>query len=251
MVQLLCYDLAMDEITTALRGDDLIAEYKRRFGDTTLLGFSRGKDSIATVLALRGKLNLVPIHLDIVPGLEFIDESLAYYEKHLFDGQHIIRMPHPSLYRMLNNNLYQTIGNAEVMASANLEELDYVDINRLALQQVACEQKIVLSAAGVRAADSPMRRTAVARHGSIHVNTRVWWPIWDWNKAKLVEEISRVKISLPVDYLLWGRSFDGIDARFIIPMKQHMPSDYKRVLEWYPLLEAEIMRYEMHQRKSA
>lgn len=235
----------------ALRGDDLIAEYKARFGDTTLLGFSRGKDSIATVLALRGKLNIVPIHLDVVPGLEFIEDSLAYYEKHLFDGQRIIRMPHPSLYRMLNNNLYQNIGNAEVIAAANLEDLDYVDINRMALEQVECTQPIVLSAAGVRAADSPMRRTAVARHGTIHVNTRVWWPIWDWNKARLVDEIKAANISLPVDYLLWGRSFDGLDARFIIPMKKHMPRDYARVLEWYPLLEAEIMRYEMHQRNPA
>lgn len=32
------------------RGDALIAEYRRRFGDTTILSFSRGKDSIAVAL---------------------------------------------------------------------------------------------------------------------------------------------------------------------------------------------------------
>jgi hypothetical protein len=59
-----------------LRGDELIAEYKRRYGDKTLLAFSRGKDSIATALALRDKIEVIPFHYDDLPGLEFIEESL-------------------------------------------------------------------------------------------------------------------------------------------------------------------------------
>jgi tRNA(Ile)-lysidine synthase TilS/MesJ len=73
-----------------LRGNELIAEYKRRYGDKTLLAFSRGKDSIAVALALRDKIEVVPFHYDDLPGLEFVEESLAYYEKHLF-GRHILR----------------------------------------------------------------------------------------------------------------------------------------------------------------
>jgi hypothetical protein len=65
------------------RDDDLIAAYKERYGDKTLLAFSRGKDSIAVALALRDDIEVIPFHYDDLPGLEFVEESLAYYEKNL------------------------------------------------------------------------------------------------------------------------------------------------------------------------
>jgi hypothetical protein len=33
-----------------------------------------------------------------------------------------------------------------------------------------------------------------------------------------------------------------------VPLKKHFPRDYQRVLEWFPLAEAEVMRFEIHQR---
>ena len=51
-----------------LRGDDLIAAYKERYGDKTLLAFSRGKDSIAVALALRDKRAL-PARLSARAGV--------------------------------------------------------------------------------------------------------------------------------------------------------------------------------------
>ena len=62
-------------------GDRLIAQYKEKYGDKTILAFSRGKDSIAAALALRGKIDVIPVHYDNPPYLDFITESLKYYEK--------------------------------------------------------------------------------------------------------------------------------------------------------------------------
>ena len=59
------------------RGDALIADYRRFHGDCTLLAFSRGKDSIATALALRG-CHFVRQHesacrlLGLAPGYRFM-----------------------------------------------------------------------------------------------------------------------------------------------------------------------------------
>jgi hypothetical protein len=33
-----------------------------------------------------------------------------------------------------------------------------------------------------------------------------------------------------------------------MPLKERYPRDYQRVLEWFPLAEAEILRYEINQR---
>jgi hypothetical protein len=231
---------------THLAGKALIQEYRRRYGDKTVLAFSRGKDSIGCHLAIRDHLDVTPVHYIIVPGLSFIDESLDHYERALFGGQHIVRLPHPSFYRHLNNYLFQTPGHAEVIEAAALADITYKDVHQMIVEQESLPTPI-LCANGVRAADSPQRRMALTNGGPIRASADAWWPIWDWNKAKLLDEIERAGISLPIDYLLFGRSFDGLDARFLVPLKQQRPADYKRLLEWYPLADVEVFRYERDQ----
>ena len=71
-----------------------------------------------------------------------------------------------------------------------------------------------------------------------------YMPTWDWSKDKLLDTIERSGISLPVDYLWFGRSFDGLDYRFLGPLKRHAPRDYAKVLEWFPLADIEVWRHE-------
>lgn len=80
-------------------------------GDTILLAFSRGKDSIAAWISLRdSKLfkRIIPIYLYLVPGLNFEEDDLKYFED-VFQT-HIMQLPHPSLYRMMFNNVFQPLG---------------------------------------------------------------------------------------------------------------------------------------------
>lgn len=79
--------------------------------------------------------------------------------------------------------------------------------------------KKTLVADGVRAADSPMRRIAIQSHGSISYNLLKYHPIWDWGKADLVECFKKHNVRLGSDYKIFGRSFDGLDLRFLLPIK--------------------------------
>jgi hypothetical protein len=148
-----------------LCGDDLIAAYKERYGDKTLLAFSRGKDSIAVALALRDKIEVIPFHYDDLPGLEFIEESLAYYEKHLF-GRHILRMPHPKFYEHLRDVIYQPIRRAEILTAASIPILNHNDVLRMVKDQEGIEGEI-LSATGLRALDNAVRFISIRKHGPI------------------------------------------------------------------------------------
>ncbi len=207
----------------------------------TLLAFSTGKDAIAAWLAVREHFDRVhPYYLYLIPGLEFVEESLDYYEG--FFGERIARLPHPSLHRWLNNLVFQPPERCAVIEQAGLPNHSYVDACR-----VLCEDKglpNLLAADGVRAADSPMRRIAISRHGPISKRSSRYHPIWDLVKTDLVDLFRKSGARLPVDYRIWGRSFDGIDARFLVPMKRHLPRDYRRVLEWFPLAEMEVYRWE-------
>jgi len=230
-----------------LHGKRLVAEYRRQYGNRTVIAFSRGKDSIATALWLRSVgMEVVPVHYDMVPGLPFIDESIAYYERTLF-GRRILRFPHPSCYHFLNSTLYQTPGTAQVIEAANLvnpvAQSWYRDINGWCCDVEGIDDE-VLTANGMRARDSPARWVSFKRHGAIRIGAGVWCPIWQYRKQDVVGAIERSTISLPVDYDLFGRTFDGLDARFLVPLKRNCPEDWQALLAWYPLAVMVIWKYE-------
>lgn len=224
--------------------EQIIEQVRAEIGPRTMLAFSRGKDAIGAALAIRDRFDeVVPYHLDLVPGLEIVEESIGYYEQALFGGRRIIRLPHPSMARWFRNLTFQPPPHAAVLAAADLPQLDYQDTH-LAVREIAGLPAAVMAASGVRAADSPMRRLALTTHGAISRNTGHYYPVWDWNKERLLGEIERAGIRLPADYALFGRTFDGLDLRFVYPLKQQRPADYRRILEWFPFVEAEVWRYE-------
>ena len=203
----------------------------------TLLAFSCGKDSIASWLAIRDHFDtIVPFYMYLIPGnLSFIEESLQYYED-FFDTK-IVRMPHDSLYRMLNGMTFQPPERLRFMQKLDLQEPNREDTAYL-------DPDTVFTAIGVRQNDSIQRRLAIQKHGAINTTQRHYYPVYDWSKQRLIDEIKKAGVKLPVDYNLFGRSFDGLDLRFIYQIKKHYPLDYQKILEWFPMVEVEIYRYE-------
>ena len=224
-------------------GEQTIA-LMREITDTVMLAFSCGKDSIAAYLAIRDHFpKIVPYYMYLVPGLEFVEESLRYYEQII--GTKILRIPHPSLYRWLNCQVFTAPWQASVIEGAGLPDFEYFDIQEAMRQDFGLGPHSYV-ATGVRAADSPIRRMSMMRHGTISHKTKQFYPVWDWRIARVWDAIKASKIALPVDYAMFGRSFDGLDYRFLAPIKERFPDDYARICEWFPLAEAELKRRTIH-----
>lgn len=224
-------------------GEEVIAEVRAECS-RCMLSFSMGKDAMGAYLAIRDKFDeVVPYYKYLVPGLEFVDESLDYYERRLFGGQHIYRLPHPSLIRLLNEFVFQPPERCAVIERLELYEHDYGDV-AAAVREAAGLPPNAMTATGVRAADSPNRYRHFKTRGAINRKGLVFAPVFDWNKERLLAAIKKSGVRLPVDYRLFGRTFDGIDLRFLYPIKQHFPRDYQRILEWFPLADMELFRYE-------
>lgn len=224
-----------------LTGEQVIAAMRKQT-DTILLAFSCGKDAIGTWLACRPHFaRIVPYYMYLVPGLEFVERSIRYYEQ-VF-GQRILRVPHPSLYRWLNESTFVAPEQLRVIDRAGLPSFEYLDMQDEIRKDLGLSSDCY-TASGVRAADSPLRRVSIVTHGAISHKQRQFMPIWDWGIDRLLGEIRSAGIKLSVDYRLFGRSFDGLDYRFIEPIKRTFPRDYQRILEWFPLVEAEIARRE-------
>ena len=233
-------NLTMDTITIdgVEPGDGL----RNRFAQdhkSTLLSFSCGKDSIGAWLSIRDKIKVMPYYCYLIPDLEFVNDSLNYYEK--FFGCKIIRVPHPSLYRWLCNKTFLPPERCRIIDGSTLPMFERADLLR-GLREWQGLPSDTPCACGVRACDSIIRRVHFKTHGPVTKSESVWYPIWDWKQARLIDELKRSGVKLPVDYLLFSRSFDGLDYRFIKPIKDYFPKDYQRILDYFPLAELELYR---------
>lgn len=209
-------------------------------GAPVLLAMSGGKDALAAWVALRDAgVDVRPYYMYLVPGLEFVDESLARIEEHF--GRRVARYPHPSLYRWLNNFTFQPPGRLAVIEAARLPSPTYEQIVSLIREDFGLPATTWV-ADGVRAADSPVRRMSIIRHGAMKPAKRKVSPIWDWRKREVLDGLAGAGIPLPPEYEWFGRSFDGLDYRFLEPLSRHAPDDYARILEWFPLAELELVR---------
>lgn len=222
---------------------DILNTYVSRLSDRRcLLSFSCGKDSIGAWLKLRDNFDyILPYYLYPVPGLEFVEDSLLYYEQ--FFGTRILRLPHPSLYRWLNNFVFQPPDRWRIIQELALPEFDYDGINTVLKEDYNLPNP-TYQASGVRMNDSLQRRTAMLTHGPLSEKRQTFCPVFDWTADDLYNAISKAGVKLPIDYKWFGRTFDGLDYRFLKPIKDNAPRDYQRILEWFPLADLEIFRRE-------
>ncbi len=232
--------LSLDADGNALRGKALIERVRELSGDTILLSFSRGKDSIAMWLYLRPHFEIVPYYLDWIPGLSWVDESLAYYEA--FFGQHIIRLPHPLFWKYLNSFFFQPPERVAIIRAIDFPPYDYADLDDILCQQRGRE---MYTAMGMRSADGLMRRNLMIQQGVLgNKRRRYFYPIWDWN----IEQVGRIildsGVALPVDYELWGRTATDFTYPFLKGVRDRFPDDWQRILDWFPLADLELFRYE-------
>jgi hypothetical protein len=210
--------------------------------DTVLLSFSRGKDSLACWVALLDAgFTVIPYHMMIVPGLEFVEDSLKYYED--FFGAHIYRCIHPNFYHWLRTLSQQTPASAKAIRELGLPRFKYTDIQK-GVARTAGLALDTWTAVGTRTADSVMRKMHLERNGGLDHKRRTFSAIASWNKDNIIAALKKHGVKLPIDYALFGRSFDGIDHRFLHPIRQYLPDDYNRILEWFPLAHLEFVRAE-------
>ncbi len=213
-----------------------------------LLAFSRGKDSIATWLELRESglfPEIIPFHLDGCPGMRFIEDSLCYFEDYF--QTRIVRLPHIGFYRQLGNLVFQPPERVKIIHRLGFDRctnFTYNDVRRWLAEDLGWPDGTTWTATGVRAADSPRRRIHIVKSKARNFSQKQFYPVFDMNKADVLAVIARHGLKLPVDYELFGRSFDGIDYRFAGPLRKHLPDDFERLRFWFPLIDAEIMRYE-------
>ena len=220
----------------------IIQTVAEKSGGQVVLAFSGGKDAVAAWIALkRAGVKVFPYFYYIHPHLEFVNRTIDYYEEKF--GEKITRVPNSTVYRWWIDCTYATPEQVAPCMAASLPVFNAHDLQAGVIQHLKLPAT-TFTALGVRAADSIFRRTMFTRSGAINHKNKKFYPVWDWTKEEVRVEIFKAKLKLPIDYWLFGRSFDGLDYRFIAPVKKHFPKDYERLREYYPFIECELKRAE-------
>lgn len=228
--------------------DELCAYVAELSGDTCLLSFSTGKDALAAWSKAKPYFKrIVPFYMYLVPDLGFVECSLQYYEERL--GTPILRMPHPGMVRMLRELVFQPPERVEAIDCAVLPRLTYEHVEAHVRKAAGAPDAYV--AIGTRTADSPIRLANVRRYGAVNHRRKSFFPVFDWRLADVIGCIEREHIKLPVDYRLFSRTFDGLDYRFLEPIRREFPLDYERILQWFPLADVELKRREFAAKRTA
>lgn len=234
-------DLGVGPDGETLAGEALIERVRELHGDTILLSFSGGKDSIAMWLFLRPHFNIIPYFLYWVPGLSFVEEAMAYYEDYF--GTEIVQMPHPLFYKMLREGAYQPPDNVAPLRSLDLVEFDFADIDNILAQAYDLDNPF--TAIGMRMKDNIDRRNLIMQKGVLgQGRRRYYYAIWDWDVNQAGQIILDHGVKLSKEYKYWGRTLASFDYQYLRPLRDNFPQDWATIQQWFPLIDLEMFRYE-------
>lgn len=220
--------------------EDLCKYISKINNGTCIMSFSCGIDSIAMYYQLEKYFdNIIPIYLYVVPNLDFVNRYLNYFEDKW--GRKIIRMPHPRVIMMLRENVFRTLDLNEIDDSY-WDNYDYTSLCKIASKAIGIGIN-TMRGIGLKKGDNPSRHMSITKYGSVNYKTNSFYPIYDWNDAKVKGTIRDNNCKVPVDYKIFGRSYDGLGYRFTVPIKKYFPSDYEKLKEYFDLIDVEIKRY--------
>lgn len=211
------------------------------------LGFSCGKDSLAAWIRLRDfGFTVHPWYQYYIPNLEFVEDNLTYYENKF--KTKIVRLPHPNFYRWIHSDVFQTHTTSKIIDAIGVPDVTSEEIRKFMLSHTKLPIK-TFSAYGTSAFDSVARYIFFKKLGPISYKGQKLYPLFDFKKSDVTRLLEKSKIKLPSDYRYFKRSFEGPRIEFLPAIKKHFPNDYKKILQWYPLCELEIARYEAFKEK--
>lgn len=202
--------------------------------DSVLVGFSGGKDSAACFdLCFRYFKNVKPYFMYLVPGLEFQERTLAYYEDRY--KTEFLRVPHFMLSDFLRYGTFR------------MPDLDVPLIKTVELYNYLREKSgIYWIAAGERIADSVVRRAMIKESSSIDMKRGRFYPLAYWEIKHIRSYNKQRRLPLSLENEAMGHSFRSLMYEDLKDIKKFFPNDYDKIKSMFPLVDVELKREDFY-----
>ena len=207
---------------------------------TNVLHFSCGADSVACYLRLR-EYGIKPIlvYHYFIKDLPMVKNYIDWFEKKY--NERIYQFPSTLFSKNMDNALYQYPVKARerfrnrigtVLEGHTKERFDNFLADTLGGD--------VVFHLGLRYTDGIRRYHHLMKHGCSYGNK--FYPIVSFQVKDIQNLLEKYECLLPIDYSLWGLSFESPRAWNINLIKEHCPETYKQILEYFPLVGSEGLR---------
>lgn len=234
---------------------DQIVKYLRDNGhDTVTLSFSTGRDSSVCLHLLQQRgIRVIPFFFYIVPNMQFVNDTIRRQED--FYKVKIIQLPHPILYDFVRYQDLQTFSRADRFDQwyygGKVHRMDFGDQRELYFKSIN-DRREYFNGVGLKQSDSLRRRLMIRKlSNGVDVARKLIYPASDFTKVTVREYCTKNRLYLSDDYKIFGRSFDMVKHDFVLGIKRFYPNDYRRLQQYFPLVEMEILRYEKYLRDTA
>jgi 3'-phosphoadenosine 5'-phosphosulfate sulfotransferase (PAPS reductase)/FAD synthetase len=231
----------------------IVSEIDRR----PLVSFSCGVDSIAMWLRLK-ELNdkhhvfdmdhAVFFYMYFIPDLPFVEDYLQYFEER--EGVTIARVPHNLFLESMANWHWQTPSRSKAIETMQRSKGAFVQMTKEQIEEYIKGSMGYLQDAytciGVKAGDSAMRRMAMRKTQGLNQTKRKFYAIADYENRDVYDIIKRHGIKVPVDYRLFGISYENLQYRFAKIISEQCPVSWEMCKEWFPMIELSLARYERY-----
>ena len=203
-----------------------------------LLAYSGGKDSLACAeLCARTFDHVETFFMYLVPGLECVEEALAYGERRW--GFRIKQYPHWLAAEYLRHGRYCATGGSPTDSSEygnyavggyDPHEWKLHDVYALARAESGCE----LLVTGAKKSDSIWRRKVLGNWGT---NDTTLYLLIEWQKLDVVAFLKTNGIPMPDSS---GKNATGIDLSTpsLLWLYDTFPHDFEKLCEVFPFAEA-------------
>jgi hypothetical protein len=177
-----------------------------------------------------------------VPGLKFVENNIQKYEKHF--NIKIVRLPHPILYDYINHQDWQPLDRALDLNEFNLGATSFKMLIEMYLLSTG-QKNVKYDCNCMKMADSLNRRLLLNSKPDIDHKTKIIYLTKYFTNSQCFDYLKTNGIPLTEDYRIFGRSWDGLSYHFTMGVKKYYPEDYALIKEYFPLIDAEVMRYKI------
>ena len=205
-----------------------------------VLHFSCGADSVACFLRLK-EFGITPIlvYNYFIKDLPMVKNYIDWFEKKF--NVHVYQFPSTLFSEMLDNALYQypVLGRERFrnMIGTALEKHTKEWFDNFLDEAIG---GYVIHHFGLRYTDGIRRYQHLMKHGCSYNNK--FYPIVSFQVKDIQGILEKHGCLLPIEYSLWGLSFESPRAWNINLIKEHCPGTYKKILEWFSLIGSEGLR---------
>ena len=207
---------------------------------TNVLHFSCGADSVACFLRLREYgISVIPVYKYFIKDLPMVKNYIDWFEKK-FDV-HVYQFPHTLFSEMLDNALYQYPVKARERfrnrIGTALQDHTKERFDQFLADTLGGDAIFHL---GLRYTDGIRRYHHLMKHGCSYGNK--FYPIVSFQVKDIQGILDRHGCLLPIEYSLWGLSFEKPRAWNINLIKQNCPETYRQICEVFPLIGSQGLR---------